>query len=240
MYQNDVFERAVRKLSRMSSLKEADITAIRALPFRISVAQPGYDIARDRNAAPECCFLLDGFACRHKHARDGGRQILSFHVPGDILDLPGLLFEQTDYDVETITAAELAWVPTDKLRRLAKSRPALNEALWRDTLVDAAIYREWLVNVGQRDAKTRIAHLLCEFAARCEAAGLGRADRFDLPMNQEQIADATGLTSVHVNRMLRELDRDGVILRTQRAVHITDLERMYRIGDFDPDYLHGA
>jgi CRP-like cAMP-binding protein len=114
------------------------------------------------------------------------------------------------------------------------------EALWRDTLIDASIFREWVLNVGRRDAKSRIAHMLCEFLMRCESAGLGSAERFDLPMTQEQIADATGLTSVHVNRMLRALEEDGVIHHRGREIRVGDWALMKRVAGFDSTYLHAA
>ena len=123
---------------------------------------------------------------------------------------------------------------------MVQERPAINEALWRDSLIDASIFREWVLNVGRRDAKARIAHMLCEFASRRQAAGLGSPERFELPMTQEQIGDATGLTPVHVNRMLHALAADGVIVRDQREVEITDWPKMRRIADFDPAYLHAA
>jgi CRP-like cAMP-binding protein len=165
---------------------------------------------------------------------------VSFHIPGDILDLQHLLLSRADHNVQAITEITFATVSAAELKRLAQERPAVSEALWRDTLVDASVFREWVLNVGRRDAKARIAHMLCEFAARRDAAGLGSPERFELPMTQEQIADATGLTSVHVNRMLHELARDGVVVRDKREVEITDWTRMCRIADFDSAYLHAA
>ena len=108
------------------------------------------------------------------------------------------------------------------LRDLARQRPRVGEALWRGTLIDASIFREWVLNVGRRDARQRIAHMLCEFAVRREAAGLGSPESFVLPMTQEHIADATGLTAIHVNRMLQALGNDGVIQREKRQVAIAD------------------
>ena len=235
-----VLDGAIRKLGRLTKIDAADEAALRALPLRTSKAPAGHDLVHEGESTAEVCLLVEGFACRQKRARDGGRQIVSFHLPGDILGLERLLFDRADDELQTITPARLAWIPIAELRRVALERPAINDAFWRDTLVDSAVFREWCLNIGQRDAKARIAHLLCEFAARYEAAGLGTADRFDLPMSQELIADATGLTSVHVNRMLRELDREGVMIRNQREVRITDRERMCEIADFHPQYLHAA
>ena len=110
--------------------------------------------------------------------------------------------------------------------------------MWYETLVDGSIFREWTLNIGRRDARTRVAHLLCEFAVRMEAAGLGEHSHYELPMTQEQLADATGLTSVHVNRTLKGLGADGLIERTQRAITIDSWQNLARAGDFDPGYLH--
>jgi CRP-like cAMP-binding protein len=237
---NDVFARVIRKLERLGHLHQADRDAIRALPLTMKTAPPNHFLVREGDLARDCCLLLKGYACRHKATSGGGRQIVSFHLPGDILDLQHLLLPRADHNLQTITAATVATVPAAAIKELAQERPAIGEALWRDTLIDASIFREWVLNVGRRDSKARIAHMLCEFAARREAAGLGSPERFQLPMTQEQIADATGMTSVHVNRMLHELGRDGVIVRDKREVEITDWARMRRIADFDPAYLHAA
>jgi CRP-like cAMP-binding protein len=230
----------VRKLELLSDLSEEDRGAIAALPCRVETVRSGYHLVREGGKPSECCLLIDGYACRYKVEANGGRQIVSFHLRGDILDLQHLLLATADHHVQSITEATVAWVPKDALHAAARERPAVADALWKDTLIDASVFREWVLNVGRRDAKSRIAHMLCEFLIRCEAAGLGAAERFTLPMTQEQIADATGLTSVHVNRMLRVLEEEGVIERHGRAITVGDWDRMKRVADFDPLYLHAA
>jgi len=236
----DIFGRAIRKLGRLAHLDETDRQAIHALPARIETHPAHSLLVADHVRATHCTLLIDGFACRHKDTGNGGRQILSFHLAGDFLDLGHLLLNHSDHVVQTLSPATIARVPAQDLRALAEARPRISEALWRDTLIDASIAREWIVNVGRRGAMERIAHLLCEFAARRDAAGFGPPERFDLPMTQEQIGDATGLTSVHVNRKLHELQENGVIARDRRALHIRDWQGLMRIGDFDPAYLHAA
>ena len=110
--------------------------------------------------------------------------------------------------------------------------------MWIDTLIDAAIFREWIVNVGRRDSLSRISHLLCEIALRLEEAGLAKDHTYEMPMTQEQIADCTGLTPVHVNRVLKELGRMGLIDRERRSVSILHWDRLQEIGDFNTRYLH--
>ena len=236
----DAFAALVRKLDRLATLDDADKQAIAALPFRITTAAPGTHLVRDGDAITECCLLISGYAFRYKLAANGHRQIVSFHLPADILDLQHLLLPVADHGVQTIGEARIAWVPVDALKALIERRPRIREAMWRDTLIDASIFREWVLNVGQRDARSRIAHMLCEFAVRREAAGLGTPERFLLPMTQEHIADATGLTPVHVNRMLMSLANDGIIDRNKREIGIADWERMRRAADFEPSYLHMA
>ena len=142
--------------------------------------------------------------------------------------------------MQALTKAVVVWIPMKELRAVAMSLPNIATALWRDSLIDAAIFREWVLNVGRRDAKTRIAHMLCEFIVRCVTAGLGSPQMIKLPFNQEEIADATGLTPVHVNRMLREMDEEGLIVRTGRTLEIQDWPRFRRVATFDEAYLHAA
>ena len=236
----DIFRCALRKLERLAHLDENDRQAFHALHAKIETHPANTVLAKNGARAAECILLIEGIGCRHKETRDGARQIISFHLAGDFLDLQQMWLPRADHVVQTLSPAMIARIAAQDLRALAAERPRIGEALWRDTLIDGAIAREWVVNVGRRDAMARIAHLLCEYAARREAAGFGPRDRFDLPMTQEQIGDTTGLTSVHVNRKLHELEALDVIARDRRTLHIRDWPRLMRIGDFDATYLHAA
>lgn len=236
----DIFGRTIRKLERLAHLDETDRQAIRALQARIETHPAHSVLVKDGARAMQCTILIDGFACRRKETGDGGRQLLSLHLPGDFVDLQAMFLRHADFVVQTMSPATIARVPADALRALAQTRPNIGEVLWRDSLIDASIAREWIVNIGRRGAMARIAHLLCEYAARRVAAGFGPPERFELPMTQEQIGDATGLTSVHVNRKLHDLEEIGVIVRDRRDLHIRDWRQLMRIGDFDPAYLHAA
>ena len=237
---DDPLEVMLRKLERLAELDQADRKALLELPFRMAHANPRAVLVREGTIPSDCCVLLEGYASRSKSTGGGGRQILSFHFAGDILNLQNLELPYADHDVETVSAARIAWVPSKAIKELAAGHPNISDALWRDTLIDAAIFREWVLNVGRRDAKSRIAHMLCEFAARREAAGLGSPERFELPMTQDQIADATGLTPIHVNRMLQALGAEGLISRDRRHIQILDWSRMRYVADFDAAYLHAA
>jgi CRP-like cAMP-binding protein len=183
--------------------------------------------------------LLSGFAVRHKMVADGGRQIVSIHMKGEMVDLQNSLLGRADHGVQMLTAGRVAMIPRDEISRIAFERPPIGKAMWIDTLVDASVFREWVANVGRRDAPTRIAHLLCEFSLRLEAAGLGEQTNYELPMTQEQLADATGLTAVHVNRTLKALEAARLIERSNpRRIVIGDWRRLADAGDFESSYLH--
>ena len=231
-------ERAVRRLESRSRLAEEDRNAIRALPFTFRTLDPAAYMVREGEEPETCNLLLSGFAFRHKVTGAGERQILSVHLAGEFLDLQNGFLAVADHNVQALTRVEVAGVPVPALQRLADAYPRVARAMWIDTLIDAAIFREWLVNVGRRDSTSRIAHILCELALRLREAGLSERDGYQLPMTQEQLADAVGLTPVHVNRVLQALGRDGLITREKRAIAITDWDGLRRVGDFSTRYLH--
>lgn len=228
----------LRKLSNWVSFSAADREALLALPHSLKTIEPQHYIVREGDKPVHSCLLRSGFMIRHKLVGDGGRQILSIHMAGDMVDAQSAVLSRADHNVQALTRAEVAFIPRQALRDLAFERPAIGEALWHETLVDASIYREWIANVGRRNARTRLSHLLCEFAARHEAAGLGDHKAWQLPMTQEQLADCTGLTPVHVNRTLQSLGREGLIHRTKRSVTVDDWKRLAEAGDFQSAYLH--
>jgi CRP-like cAMP-binding protein len=238
--EDQVFGPLVRKLGKLAQLGEDDRNTIRTLKFRITHHPADHHLVREGDVPDRCCLLVEGYACRYKMNARGGRQIVSFHMAGDLLDLQHLMIPRADHSIMTIAASKIAWFGRDEVRGLINSHPAINEALWKDALIDASIHREWVLNVGRRSAKVRIAHMLCEFAARQQAAGLANGDHIELPMSQEHIADATGLTAIHVNRMMFALAADGVIVRNKRHIEITDWKRMRRLAEFDEAYLHEA
>jgi CRP-like cAMP-binding protein len=229
----------LRKLSKWARLSEEDQQAVLALPHeKKSIGKANY-IVRDGDKPSRSCVLLSGFAYRHKLVGNGGRQILALHMSGDVVDLQNSLLRTADHDVQALTDAEVAFIPVDAVRELAFGRPTVGMAMWYDTLVDGSVHREWTANVGRRDAHTRIAHLLCEFGVRLQYAGLSDlCSSYEMPMTQEQLADATGLTAVHVNRTLKGLDREGLTRRTMRSVFIDDWDALAKTGDFDTRYLH--
>ena len=231
-------ERMVRKFSRRIALDDSDRQALLNLPFHKKIVEAGRYLVREGSPTDESALLLSGFAFRHKLTADGDRQIVSVHVPGDFVDLEGSMLPVADHNVQTLTRCEVATVPAHHIIALIDSHPRVGRAMWIDTLVDGSIYREWVMNVGRRTAKQRLAHIFCEFAKRLELAGLGDTNGYQFPMTQEQLADAAGLTPVHVNRTLRALEADGLIVRHKRHVRIPDWERLRDISGFNELYLH--
>lgn len=230
----------LRKLNFLGKFSAEDEAALLALPHTLkTIAAHGY-IVREGDAATHSCLLRSGFAYRQKIVVSGLRQICSIHLPGDLVDLQNSLLICADHSVQALNKIDVAFIPREAILEIAYARPAIGKAMWFDTLVDAAIFREWTTNIGRRDARARIAHILCEFGARLDAAGLGERCNYELPMSQEQLGDCTGLTSVHVNRMLRGLDEEGLISRSARAVRIADWAALARVGEFDDSYLHLA
>jgi CRP-like cAMP-binding protein len=231
-------ERMVRKFERRAPLSAGDRAALLALPFRLQKIEAGKYIVREGSSPSNSALLVSGFAIRQKGTSNGARQIVSVHIPGDFVDLEGALLNKADHNIQALTRCELALVPVEAIRALAAEHPVIGRAMWVDTLVDGSIFREWVLNVGRRDARERIAHLLCELSRRLDVAGLASADGYELPMTQEQIADATGLTSVHVNRTLKSMDAEGLVERNRRHIRIPDWERLRDVAGFNELYLH--
>ncbi|WP_114952044.1 Crp/Fnr family transcriptional regulator [Sphingosinicella terrae] len=231
-------ELLLRNLELRTPLSEADRSAVLSLPFTPKTLEPSTYTVREGDPPDRCAVLLSGFAYRQKLTGDGDRQIVAIHVPGEATDFQNLLLDVADHSVQMLTRGDVAFVARRDLQELIRTRPAVGQAVLVKILVEAAIFREWVLNVGRRDARTRLAHLLCEFALRLEAEGLADRYGYELPMTQEQLADATGLTPVHVNRVLKALQADGLIQRSKRNVSFPDWERLRQVGDFNQRYLH--
>jgi CRP-like cAMP-binding protein len=235
-----IFEPLFKRWARGVRLPDEDKRALASLGWsRKEYAREAY-LAREGEPTRTCTLLLRGLAFRQKLVSNGARQIISIHIPGEILDLQNCLLEVADHNVQAMTRCTVATVHKDALLQLSAERPGVREALWLDSMIDASIFREWVVNVGRRDAKQRIAHLLCELAARLKASGMGDGPMYDFPLTQEQIADATGLTAVHTNRTLQALRKSGLINLSASKLTIVDWNALAEAGDFSERYLHHA
>ena len=230
----------VRKLDSIATLSDEERGAILSLPARTRSYGAGQDIFRNGDTSSQSCVILKGWACRYKLLDEGGRQIFSFHIPGDVPDLQSLHLHIMDHSLGTLTDATVAFIPHESMRALMLRLPRLGGVLWRDTLIDAAIFREWMVGMGRKSAYGRIAHLFCEMYLKLEAVGLAGDLRCPLPITQHELGDALGLSTVHVNRVLQDMRARGLItLRTSTLV-VHDWDELVRTSEFDSTYLHLA
>lgn len=233
-----ILARMIRKFAKRAPLDEADRAALLSLPFTVRTREAGQYLVREGSPTVECILITDGFAFRHKLTIEGERQIVSLHLPGDFVDLEGALLNVADHNVQTLTRCEVATIPRAAIIDLIDRHPRVGRAMWIDTLVDSSIFREWIMNVGRRNARERVAHLFCEIGRRLEVAGLAQGDGYRFPMTQEQLADATGLTTVHINRTIKALEEDGFIRRERRYLHVPDWEKLRNLAGFNELYLH--
>jgi CRP-like cAMP-binding protein len=229
--------RLIRKLKSLSTLDDIDVDAINQLPIRTRSVEAGADLISQGDVPAECCFVIDGWVCRYAMTMSGGRQIVAFHIPGDMPDRDSLHLRHLDHSVGAISVARVAFIPHAALARTLQERPNIATALWRDAVVDGGVFRQWLTSVGRRTARQRVAHLICEMFERMNSLGLADDDHFSFPVTQTQLGDALGLSSVHINRTVQELRTDGLISWKSTVVTIHDEERLRHSADFDPAYL---
>lgn len=224
------------RLSSHSHLSAEDRQGLLALPFRTMQIAARRDFVPLGQPVDHACFIVEGFVSRFAQSTEGARQVTAFHIAGDMADLHSLVLPNPTQGLHAITTTTILSVPHAALRELTRSSPSIAEAFWRECMIDAAITAQWVVNVGRRDAKTRVAHLLCEMAER-----YGAVERpgcaYDLPITQADLADATGLTPVHVNRVLKVLRVEGLAVCRSGEVQIVDRDGLESAGDFDPAYL---
>jgi CRP-like cAMP-binding protein len=196
------------------------------------------DLIREGDRPKSVFMIVDGWACRYKTLPDGRRQIIALFIPGDLCDLNVYILREMDHNIGAITALKVAEMPREDFERMMFDHPRITQALFWDELVTVAIQREWTLNVGQRTAYERIAHLLCELYLRLHTVGLTDGTSCHFPLTQVDLADATGLTAVHVNRTLQELRRDGLIELQSKTLTIPDLNALRQVALFNDNYLH--
>ena len=226
-----------RKLEMFGPLPDADRELLDAAVGRVRAVRADQDIVRENDPTGDVHLIVGGFACRYKLLKDGLRQIVAFLVPGDFCDLHVFILGKMDHSIATLSPALVVDIPRARILEMTE-RPALARALWWATLVDEATLREWLLNIGRREAEERIAHLICELHLRLRSVGLANDDKFALPITQAEIGDALGLSAVHVNRSLHVLKAQNLITLRHREMVITDLARLRALAQFNPNYLH--
>jgi CRP-like cAMP-binding protein len=227
-----------RKLDAFTGLSQDEKRAITELPFAPHRFKADQDVAKLGDVPHASFTILEGWACRYKMVEGGRRQIMSFHVPGDLPDLQTVFLPRLDHSIAAITPLTVAFIQHRDLRELIRKHDGIARALWRDALVEAAIFREWMVGIGRRSAHERIAHLLCEMATKLQAVGLFEGETYAWPVTQVEVADALGLTDVHVNRVLRDLKKGGLLTLKRGSFTVQDWPALKALGQFDPLYLH--
>jgi CRP-like cAMP-binding protein len=228
----------IRKLEHVALLSKEEKQVLTKAVVRTRDLRPNEDITQEGEQPTDCHFILAGVLCRYKLLPEGKRQITGFQITGDLCDLCGLLMGRMDHSIGTLTPAKVGVIPHGVLRHIMVRYPHLAQALWQVTLIDASIAREWIANLGRRSAYQRLAHLLCEMSTRLQAVGRTHDEAsFEWPMTQAEVADAMGLSSVHVNRVLCQLRSDGLIVTNDNTIKVLDWQRLQEAGEFTPDYL---
>src|ERR1700692_3027101 len=228
----------LRKLSNFTALSEAESQAGADSCGDVREVAPHEDVITQGDRTGGVKLLMEGFACRYKTLEDGRRQIVAYFVPGDLCDLRVFILKRMDHSIGAIAPSRVATIAPDNMLKLMHTYPTLTRALWWSTLVEEAIAREWIVNMGQRNALERMAHLFCELLYRFRAVGLNQGLSCTLPLTQVELAETLGLSSVHVNRTLQELRRQKLITLDRGTLTIQNLHALEELSFFNPDYLH--
>ena len=229
----------VCKLEQFTRLSAEDRAVLdRAAAERVRVFGAREDIIREGDRPRDVNLFLTGWACRYKQLEDGRRQIVAFFLPGDLCDHNVFILREMDHHIGTLTPVTVAELSREAFERITLDHPRILQALWWETLVNAAVQREWTVNLGQRDAVERMAHLMCELFVRLRSIGLTEGDGCAFPITQSDLAEATGMSTVHVNRTLMELRKRQLLTLKGRRLTIPDLDALMAAGLFNPNYLH--
>jgi CRP-like cAMP-binding protein len=222
---------------RRNRLSDSDLEALEGSVNDVRTTSARQELARAGEPISLSIYLIEGFICRYMDDRKGIRQLVAVHVPGDFVDLHGYPLGRLDHDVSTLGACKIATVRHETLDRLLNERPNLTKLLWFSTLLDAAMHREWIFRLGRLDAVARVGHFFCEIEAKLRAVGLSDGSEFIFPLTQADLGEACGMTSVHINRMLREL-RESKLMQVQNGrVTIFNLAVLRKLSEFDPSYL---
>ena len=228
----------IRKLGQAANLTPAAEAVLLKLHPLIKDFGPDEPVVREGDRPKHVAVVITGFVYRYKMVDAAKRQIMAFHIAGDMPDLQGLHLDVMDHAVAASVHSRIALIPHPAMFSLMEKHPSLAHSLWRESQIDAAIFREWVVNVGRRDGPSRTAHLFCEMLTKAKAVGLNEADECDLPVSQTELADATGMSAVHINRVIQKLRKDNLIRLHAKRLSVLDWEGLKELGDFDPAYLH--
>ena len=230
--------RLILRLSRFQPLSADEARALEGAAGPVRLHRPHEDLVREGESAAHIGLLVSGFAYGFRVLPDGRRQIVSYLIPGDLCDPRLLLLPTAAHTVSTLTAANVVVFAREALLALIDRDPRLGRALCWLALQEEMIAREWLVNIGQRTALERLAHLLCEIFTRMQTVELTDGGRCELPLTQVELADTLALSTVHINRTLQELRRQGLVSLSGGMLEIHDFNALRSVAMFSADYLH--
>jgi CRP-like cAMP-binding protein len=233
-----VISRLIGKLERYDVLSNEEKHTLAGAVTRIKEVPADEDLVREGDRPTESTLLLEGMAARYKLLRNGKRQITALHIAGDFVDLHSFLQKKMDHSIVTLTPCKVGLVPHTSLREITEKHLHLGRLLWLNTVIDAAIHREWLVAMGRRPALNQLAHLLCELFLRLQTVGLTQDMSFELPLTQGELGDVLGLSTVHVNRIVQQLRAKELVTWRGETVTIEDWPRMQELAEFDPTFLN--
>lgn len=228
----------VDKLRGYAALDRVDEDLLEAACQQSRIVPPNIDLIREGDRPNSVFVMLTGWACRYKILPTGGRQIISFMLPGDFCDMHVAVLAEMDHNIGTITKANVATIPRAAMETLVDTRPSLMKAFWWTQLVDAGVLRATIVSMGRRTSLERVSHLLCELYFRMYNIGLANEGPCEMPFTQIVLADAIGLTPVHINRQIGKLRAAGALESRPGSIVITDISRLAQIAGFDDNYLH--
>lgn len=228
----------VEKLSGYGLLSGADREILENVCLNHRRFAPRHDLIREGDEPGPVFVIMEGWGCRYKLLPDGGRQILAFLMPGDFCDMHAGILREMDHSIATLTGAAVCTIPRETMEELSDRHPKIAQAFWWTQLVDEGVLRAWIVSMGRRDSIQRVAHLICELYLRMYNVGLAQDDRCEMPLTQLVLADALGLTPIHVNRVLRTLREDGVMELHGGTLVVHQPVELARIAGFDDTYLH--
>jgi len=231
------YTRWLRKIEDQVNLADEDRLAVARLPFVVRNLEDGRQIVAPGDRSKDCYLVLDGYLYEHKAVGAQGRQIIHLHVPGDVADLPSLHSASPDYSLAALGPAVVAWISHASILAATRLSPALDMAFKIQSSACESMLRERIVSLGKRDAISRVAHTICELATRLQSVGLAQSLRFAISWTQADLADLTGISTVHTNRVIQELRRIGALDWGAKRIRIENWPLLMQIGEFSPAYL---
>ena len=221
------------------ALSEREKVLLESVVDKVERFTAPHTVLKRGDVVDQSTILIEGTIARVIH-EDGKRHIVALHVPGDFVDLHGFALKRLDHDVVSIGSVQIGYVPHERIQAILETEPTLARMLWYSTLLDAAMHREWIMKLEHLSADGRLAHLVAELWQRLDFVGLAGENGFSLPLTQQELADACGTTSIHMNRVVKKLRETGVVDISRGQVTVLDRDALKDLGSFDPAYLYGS